>query len=333
MAAAPFTSCSLRRIIPLVALAAAVARAEPVCGAARAGRGAGGLALLQARAGFRGPAPRQVFVNATLEVDTARDEPKAPTQTGAAVAFRVAGAWTAERVLCRGAMLGEAVVQSFDLMGWPTELRISALGDDSWGYSKITLRWDKFVITIFDSSLGNGTSGNGSVHWVESKKNAPVVNTYPVSAIPAQQGEASQPASANATIEAAPEVKNCTTRYDPRASAIGYTTAPAGSPCVFGMDERDEGSHCILDEGAYGSFGWCYTSSDGDSFGSCGDECPLFGPLKVLGEEIDELRAELRHSNAEPAGHNRSNVSGHGRDARGNSSKSGHHRSAQHSRG
>jgi len=86
----------------------------------------------------------------------------------------------------------------------------------------------------------------------------------------------------------------CITREDPRASSTFYTTSPAGTPCVFGVDPRDEGSHCIMEGGKYGSFGWCFTSKSRQSWGSCSESCPLFGPAKTLGAKIKELGDGLR---------------------------------------
>jgi len=83
----------------------------------------------------------------------------------------------------------------------------------------------------------------------------------------------------------------CVTRADPRAVAFGYETSEPGTPCVFGVDLRDEGWHCIMEDGKYGSFGWCFTSTDLASWGSCEEACPLFGPAKVLASKIDSLEA------------------------------------------
>jgi len=81
---------------------------------------------------------------------------------------------------------------------------------------------------------------------------------------------------------------SCVTRADPRAVANGYTTAKPGTPCVFGLDIRDEGKHCVLDP-EYGSFGWCYTDDDRESFGSCSEDCPMFGPHGVLQSKLDAM--------------------------------------------
>merc|ERR1719160_1097971 len=88
-----------------------------------------------------------------------------------------------------------------------------------------------------------------------------------------------------------PVPTGCAVRDDPRAKAWFAETSPEGTACVFGADGdvRDEGSHCIFDDGAYGSNGWCYTSEDRSSWGSCNDKCPLYGPAKQLGKKIDHM--------------------------------------------
>lgn len=81
----------------------------------------------------------------------------------------------------------------------------------------------------------------------------------------------------------------CFTREDPRVSSLCYTTAKAGTPCKFGLDERDEGWHCIMDDRKYGSLGWCYTEDDLGEWGACDSGCPLFGQEQILGEKLDKL--------------------------------------------
>jgi len=66
-----------------------------------------------------------------------------------------------------------------------------------------------------------------------------------------------------------------------------------GSKCVFGVDPRDEDTHCIFDAGQFGTSGWCYTDADATSWGSCVDRCPLFGGRKVLFDKIDEIGIKL----------------------------------------
>uniref|UniRef100_A0A7S4QWT8 Fibronectin type-II domain-containing protein n=1 Tax=Alexandrium monilatum TaxID=311494 RepID=A0A7S4QWT8_9DINO len=87
--------------------------------------------------------------------------------------------------------------------------------------------------------------------------------------------------------------RTCVTRMDSRASHWAYTTSPPGTPCFFGVDVRDEGSHCIMEDGEYGSYGWCWTATDRSSFGSCSEDCPLPGPDGVLDKKLDRIQKEL----------------------------------------
>lgn len=86
---------------------------------------------------------------------------------------------------------------------------------------------------------------------------------------------------------------SCSTRKDVRAAAWFAETAPEGSPCVFGVDARDEGSHCILDNGKYGSHGWCYTVEEATEWGSCDKGCPLHGSTKAVAAKIDVLADQV----------------------------------------
>lgn len=81
----------------------------------------------------------------------------------------------------------------------------------------------------------------------------------------------------------------CATRSDPRVNAWFVMTAPPGSPCIFGLDNADEGSHCIFDDGLYGSSGWCYTKQDLSEWGSCATNCPLYGAAKTLAAKIESI--------------------------------------------
>jgi len=86
----------------------------------------------------------------------------------------------------------------------------------------------------------------------------------------------------------------CTTRADPRSDQrwqflFGLNTAAPGTSCIFGVVPADEGSHCMLSDGKYGSFGWCYTRSDRTEWGSCGEGCPLVGTADVITKRLDRL--------------------------------------------
>lgn len=83
---------------------------------------------------------------------------------------------------------------------------------------------------------------------------------------------------------------SCVTHADPRVGD-GWLAdlAPLGTPCLFGVDPRDEGEHCVHDTENFGSFGWCYTEKDKSKWGSCSEACPLIGHYQVLGEKLDKL--------------------------------------------
>lgn len=81
----------------------------------------------------------------------------------------------------------------------------------------------------------------------------------------------------------------CTTRKDERAHAWFARTSPDGTPCLFGVDPRDEGHHCISIGEKFGSYGWCWTAEDHSAWGSCGEGCPLFGMTKRIGKQINEV--------------------------------------------
>lgn len=85
----------------------------------------------------------------------------------------------------------------------------------------------------------------------------------------------------------------CATRKDPRAEAWFATTSPEGTPCVFGADDRDEGSHCI-EEYEYGSNGWCFTAADRSTWGSCNERCPLYGASAKIEKRIDSVSKQVQ---------------------------------------
>lgn len=78
--------------------------------------------------------------------------------------------------------------------------------------------------------------------------------------------------------------------------------AAAGTPCMVGVADADEGKHCIYDL-AHGSFGWCYTKADKSEWGPCSDSCPVQASLlqftnrvNRLTEKINSVMAELSPS-------------------------------------
>jgi len=122
-----------------------------------------------------------------------------------------------------------------------------------------------------------------------------------------------------------------------KSSMFGGHVSPAGTPCVFGLDPQDEGYHCTLDKGRYGSFGWCYTNKDRSSWGACNQDCPLFGLAKIIGDRLKaaqkDLGDRLKHlegqlKDQQKTG-NSTNALGHGADAK--SGKKGNAASSKNS--
>lgn len=82
----------------------------------------------------------------------------------------------------------------------------------------------------------------------------------------------------------------CVTRANPRVVSTGLTSvAKPGTACIFGLDDADEGAHCIMLGGKYGSYGWCYTAEDRSEWGSCNDRCPLSGAAATLAKRVDAM--------------------------------------------
>eukprot|EP00927_Polykrikos_kofoidii_P086406 TRINITY_DN966_c0_g1_i1.p1 TRINITY_DN966_c0_g1~~TRINITY_DN966_c0_g1_i1.p1 ORF type:complete len:510 (+),score=55.42 TRINITY_DN966_c0_g1_i1:57-1532(+) len=82
----------------------------------------------------------------------------------------------------------------------------------------------------------------------------------------------------------------CVTQEGPRAT-LWYTASPPGTPCVFGVDPRDESTHCIMEDGTtFGEFGWCWTSKNQSSWGSCNSGCRPRVLDVVVSQELNKLR-------------------------------------------
>lgn len=146
-------------------------------------------------------------------------------------------------------------------------------------------------------------SKNGTVAATTPAANEMASNETLATKKPAEKLGAKE-ASAELTRTPGPSQKlDCVTRKDSRIAAWFAQTAAEGTPCVFGVDVNDEGSHCIFDGGEYGSNGWCYTDAKGMGWGSCGDACPLSGPpesldrkLRGVAETVGKIVTKLRKS-------------------------------------
>lgn len=93
-------------------------------------------------------------------------------------------------------------------------------------------------------------------------------------------------------------LQNCTTREDPRGHQGKFTkAAKPGTPCLFGVDARDEGAHCIATQPGkdanWGSFGWCWTDDTHSTWGICSQGCPMAGFSKLLGAKLDRVDNHL----------------------------------------
>merc|ERR1711920_263972 len=93
-------------------------------------------------------------INVTLEVQTGSGD-YAQTETAVAVAFKVGGTWTEEKILCKQANLSELITKSFVLDGWPTQLRISAEGTDAFAYERISLRAADRMVSPLTVKMGS----------------------------------------------------------------------------------------------------------------------------------------------------------------------------------
>jgi len=220
----------------------------------------------------------------------------AGSETGAVVSFRVDKEWTNEVPLMDASARGAVVEKRIEINSWPSRMRIRALGGDRWYIESIQLSHNNRSVVVL------GSVGVSSSHWIDDT----AVTAFDVPSIHSSwRGD----------------YGNCTTREDPRVDRFGYITSEPGTPCVFGADVRDEDSHCIMEE-EYGSYGWCYTSKDQTSWGSCSENCPLVGQHAILGKKLDQLldgqqqirAAQTSAEDGEPAGSESDETSEDGND-------------------
>lgn len=144
----------------------------------------------------------------------------------------------------------------------------------------------------------------------ETETEPPVVKEGPSP----EGGENSTNSSTTNMTTAAPESESsneestkCATKKDARATSWWLETASEGTPCVFGVDARDEGTHCVLDNEEFGSNGWCFTKEDKSEWGSCNDKCPLYGPNAAIGKMLDGVSESIQGVADKVAGNSSAN--------------------------
>jgi hypothetical protein len=197
-------------------------------------------------------------MNVTVIVRTSDDE-SAGTASGATIAFKLGDNYTEDVPLVENTSAGSIVTWKAKLSSWPSMVRITGT-DDSWSVKSIELQGDGKNATLVNGSEGSSISAT-----------TPMELTVPAQIDPVQ----------------------CVTRFDPRIEANFYQTAENGTACIFGLDDRDEGTHCVYDEGLYGSYGWCYTDESRSTWGSCSEGCPLQGNDNIIGKKIDQVMDKI----------------------------------------
>lgn len=188
----------------------------------------------------------------------------AGTESGASVSFLVGGNYTNEVTLMKQAAISSNVTWRARLSAWPSKVRFNGT-EDRWIVNSVELRSDKMNSTLLNATDAADAKTISSTAAVELE--IPALRSAPPPA--------------------------CVTRDEPRVTSNFYETSPSGSLCIFGLDDRDEGNHCVYDDGKYGTYGWCYTDDARSSWGACSENCPLQGQAQILGGKIDEVLEKL----------------------------------------
>jgi len=173
---------------------------------------------------------------------------------------------------------------------------------DSSGTSSFNTSWKDLAdnawqdVANASSSVAEVISAAGAEAWQTGKEVAHDVSDEWKS-ITATNSSNSSNHSANHPLPSGSTVvasKSCVTMETPADSQWLYYVAPTGTPCLFGVDERDEGSHCIDQGGDLAADGWCWTDEARRTWGKCTDSCPLSGQAKVLAKKMDKIYSKLK---------------------------------------
>merc|ERR1719375_1833232 len=165
----------------------------------------------------------------------------------------------------------------------------------------VTPNVTEFQVAQVQASVSHSQDPNSTSTAKADEGAAPATNvsgaeaseTNKTDASAATTGEDISQEVSEATTNATNASVGCATRADDRIQSWFASAAAPGSPCIFGVDVRDESSHCIYEDGAYGSFGWCFTASDRSEWGACNEHCPLYGAPSALGKKIDSVAAKI----------------------------------------
>lgn len=146
------------------------------------------------------------------------------------------------------------------------------------------------ILTGYDTRAASATSASGG-DKPDNKRDS--------NASAAAGADVSASASSQTSMPEVLFASNCYTHEDPRVERnfqlfLQAKPAPAGTNCLFGVTPEDEGNHCVLSGGKYGSFGWCYTRADKGQWGSCAEDCPSSGDVRVLSTRIERLSGKIQ---------------------------------------
>lgn len=154
----------------------------------------------------------------------------------------------------------------------------------------------EFIMEFGPQVSSTASSPNVTVRWqnVTGNKDYNITErsvniTEPIEPSPAYSPLIVYPSADQIRIEN--QAIGCVTIPSPLArDSLVYSVAPAGTPCMFRVDEMDEARHCMdYESGKYGQHGWCWTNMDKSEWGSCSSLCPYGGQSGLLREKVHRL--------------------------------------------